>query len=289
MAAITNLIPALILALLASAAVKPNALSAQTSSFDDRTSYAGLEDSLRQLSPGDREELLEFVAGNTLFVIYHEGGHMLVSELELPVLAQEEDAVDNLATISMLAADTDDMDLYLYHAMAGWFLMSEDNYEALVFYDTHDLNEQRGYRMLCMMVGADEDAFLDLAEDLGLPDDRIESCAFDYEQASDAWEIVTDPFLREEDTPAGKIRIVYDDIPAELNLLAVFLKEQELLELVADELDTYYDLPEDVTFRAAECRTDNAFWDPNIREVTICYELLGGFAELYLDLLNADR
>ncbi|MET1415134.1 DUF4344 domain-containing metallopeptidase [Roseibium sp. HPY-6] len=256
---------------------------------DDAPAYPGLEERLQDLEPDLREELLEFVAGNTLFVIYHEGGHMLVSELELPVLAQEEDAVDNLATISMLAADTDNMDLYLYHAMTGWFLMSEEDYDALVFYDSHDLDQQRGYRMLCMMVGADEEAFLDLAEELALPDDRIETCAIDYEQAADSWEYVTDPFVRDQDTPAGKISIEYDDAPAELRTLATSLRENALLEMVADELDTFYDLPENVTFRASECQEDNAFWDPNDREVILCYELLGGFAELYLELLAEEE
>lgn len=263
-------------------------VTAQTDTIADNDPYVGLEQRLAELPKNDLDELLEFVAGNTLFVIYHEGGHMLVSELELPVLAQEEDAVDNLATVSMLAADTDDMDLYLLHAMSGWFLISEENYDALVFYDEHDLDQQRGYRMLCLMVGADEAAFLGLAQDLGLPDDRIDSCALDYEQASDSWEIVTDPFVRDSDEPAGKISIVYDEAPKSLATLAQSLKSSALMEQVAVELDTFYDLPENVTFRATACGTDNAFWDPDTREVIICYEMLGGFAELYLDLLSGD-
>ncbi|WP_299471446.1 DUF4344 domain-containing metallopeptidase [uncultured Roseibium sp.] len=270
-------------------AIGPMPYTVPAEAQDGAPAYPGLEDSLQDLEPDIREELLEFVAGNTLFVIYHEGGHMLVSELELPVLAQEEDAVDNLATISMLSADTDNMDLYLYHAMTGWFLMSEEDYDALVFYDSHDLDQQRGYRMLCMMVGADEDAFLDLAEELALPEDRIENCAIDYEQAADSWEYVTDPFVRDQDTPAGKISIVYGDAPDELRTLAASLQENALLEMVAEELDTFYDLPENVTFRASECQEDNAFWDPNEREVILCYELLGGFAELYLELLAEEE
>ena len=95
---------------------------------DDATRYQGLREDFQALSSEEQAEFLDFVAGNTVFVTYHEAGHMLVSELELPVLAQEEDAVDNLATVSMLAADTDDMDVYLTHAMAGWFLMSEEEH-----------------------------------------------------------------------------------------------------------------------------------------------------------------
>ncbi|WP_306143492.1 DUF4344 domain-containing metallopeptidase [Roseibium sp. MMSF_3412] len=257
-------------------------------SADDAGRFEGLQSDLQALTEEERAEFFDFVAGNTVFVTYHEAGHMLVSELELPVLAQEEDAVDNLATVSMLAADTDDMDVYLTHAMTGWFLMSEEDYDALVFYGEHDLDQQRGYRMLCLMVGADDDAFLDLAQELDLPEDRIESCAVDYEQAADSWEYVTDPFVREEDTAAGRIKVIHETAPKNLGFLAAFLKETKILETIAEELDTLYDLPENVTFRSAACGEDNAFWDADTREVIICHELLGGFAELYLDLISDD-
>ena len=251
--------------------------------------FTGLDEKIAALTPDEREELLVFVAGNALFTLYHEGGHMLVSELELPVLAQEEDAVDNLATVSMLAADTDDMDLLLTNAMIGWFLIAEEDYDNLIFYDEHDLDQQRGYRMLCLMVGADEDAFQELAVDLGLPEERIETCAFDYEQAADSWEVVTDPFVRDSETPAGQIEVLHDPAPKGLETVVLFLKESELMEQVAEELDTFYELPEKVTFRATTCQMENAFWDPQAREVTLCHELLGGFAEIYLDILSEDQ
>jgi hypothetical protein len=265
-------------------AAAPTDALAQT----DGQSGPSLEQRLAGLTSEEREELFVFVAGNALFTLYHEGGHMLVSELELPVLAQEEDAVDNLATLSMLAADSDDMDVLLTNAMIGWFLIAEENYEDLIFYDEHDLDQQRGFRMLCLMVGADEDAFLELARDLGLPEERIETCAFDYEQSAESWEYVTDPFVRDSETPAGKIKVVHDEAPADLKPMALFLKESRLIEQVADELDTLYDLPEVVTFRAAACDMENAFWDPDLREVTLCHELLGGFAEIYLEVLRGD-
>eukprot|EP00903_Cladosiphon_okamuranus_P001437 g1435.t1 len=285
------LLPSLIYASFVSvfiATSSPSAL-ANAAPLENQHSYASLDDEIAALSEDEREELFVFVAGNALFTLYHEGGHMLVSELELPVLAQEEDAVDNLATVSMLAADTEDMDLYLTQAMIGWFLIAEEAYEDLIFYAEHDLDQQRGYRMLCLMVGSDEDAFLELAEDLDLPDERIETCAFDYEQAADSWEVVTDPYVREEDGPGGKIKVAHEAAPEGLHSMAIFIKESGLLELVAEELDTFYDLPEEVTFRAAACEEENAFWDPQSREVILCHELLGGFAEIYLSLPEEDQ
>ncbi len=254
---------------------------------DDGSSFVWLEEELQSLDTAQLEELLVFVAGNTLFTLYHEAGHMLISELEIPVLAQEEDAVDNLATVSMLAEDTDEWDLLLTNAMIGWFLIAEEDYDDLIFYGEHDLDQQRGFRILCLMAGADEEAFEELARDLGLPEDRIEDCAFDYEQAAASWEAATDPFLREDDGPGGQIRVTYEPAPQGLRSVALFLRETGLLEQVAEEFDTVYDLPEKITFRSAACGVENAFWDPQEREVTICHELLGGFADIFLrDLLE---
>lgn len=266
----------------------PTAL-ASTAAPEDQQSHLSLDEEIAALSDEEREELFVFVAGNALFTLYHEGGHMLVSELELPVLAQEEDAVDNLATVSMLSADTDDMDLFLKQAMIGWFLIAEEAYEDLIFYDEHDLDQQRGYRMLCLMVGADEEDFLELALELDLPEERIETCGFDYEQAADSWEVVTDPYVREEDGRGGKIKVKYEPAPDGLKSMEVFIRESGLLELVAEELDTFYELPEEVTFLAATCDEENAFWDPQTREVILCHELLGGFASIYLSLPSDDQ
>jgi len=260
------------------------AMAAPAEGSDHQPPLASLDQEIADLPRAELEEMFVFVAGNALFTLYHEGGHMLISELGLPVLAQEEDAVDNLATVSMLAADSDDMDTYLTQAMYGWFLIADEAYDNLVFYDEHDLDKQRGYAMLCLMVGADEDAFLDLARELDLPEERIETCGFDYDQAADSWEIVTDPYVRDGDAPGGKIKIVHEPAPEGLEAMALFLKESGLMELVAKELDTFYELPEEVTFRAAACGEENAFWDPEQREVILCHELLGGFADIFLSL-----
>ena len=255
---------------------------------DDAAFFRGIRQQMERMSEDQLEEMLLFAAGNALFTLYHEGGHMLVSELGLPVLGQEEDAVDNLATVTMLGADTEDMDGFLTQAMIGWFLIAEEDYDSLVFYGEHDLDQQRGYQILCLMVGADPDAFAELARDLDLPDDRIDTCAQDYEQAAESWDFATEPFWREENDERRKINVVHEPAPEDLDLLALFLKEAELLESVANEFDSLYVLPEAVTFRAATCGVENAFWDPSNREVILCHELMAGFAGLYMAYLMDD-
>src|SRR5271170_1043317 len=47
---------------------------------------------LKGLSQQQRKDLVEFVAGNMLFVTLHELGHAHIQEMGLPVLGREEDA-----------------------------------------------------------------------------------------------------------------------------------------------------------------------------------------------------
>jgi len=213
---------------------------------------------LERLQTEDLEDLFAFVTGNVLFALYHEGGHMLVSELGLPVPDQEEDAVDNLATVTMLSVKDADMDLWLSNAMIGWFLIADGKVGDIPFYTEHNLDLQRAYRMLCLMAGTDEGSFGQLATDLGLPAERRAHCAAVSQQAWQSWQTAIGSRLRNSDKPAGKISIYYRMVPQDLASMEIFLKESGLLELIAEDFDTLYTLPDKVTFTARPCGEENA-------------------------------
>jgi len=50
------------------------------------------------------EDRFNFVFANTVFVLFHELGHGLIHEFDLPVLGEEEDAADTIASIFLLRA-----------------------------------------------------------------------------------------------------------------------------------------------------------------------------------------
>lgn len=55
------------------------------------------------------------------------------------------------------------------------------------------------------------------------------------------------------------------------------VKSEKLLEKAADKLNRSLILPEDVYLRTKDCNQVNAFYDPNDRSVTMCYELMEHF------------
>ena len=68
------------------------------------------------------ERHVEFVVGNTLFVLGHETGHALVSEMGIPILGHEENAADVFATLMALKVGDAFSDRTLINVAKGWFL-----------------------------------------------------------------------------------------------------------------------------------------------------------------------
>jgi Putative metallopeptidase len=56
---------------------------------------------LGKLTQEERENAVQFVAGNMLFVLLHELAHAAIADLELPVLGREEDAADEFANFGL--------------------------------------------------------------------------------------------------------------------------------------------------------------------------------------------
>ncbi|MFD4370899.1 DUF4344 domain-containing metallopeptidase [Streptomyces sp. NPDC058486] len=80
----------------------------------------------------------------------------------------------------------------------------------------------------------------------------------------------------------GKLVVSYappeaaSDQPAE-----TFLKETQVLDEVAAFADSLVALPHDVPLKAASCGVANAFWNPDTKDITYCYEFLGALRPVY--------
>lgn len=233
----------------------------------------------------DEEYAHSFVINNTVYTIYHEIGHLLIGELGIPVLAKEEDAADNLATLLLLSAETVEADNALIDAVDAYFITEEQNADAPIedaeLYDVHSLDTQRAFQIVCLAVGADPETFAQLAEESGLDSDRQENCAFDFAQTGESWNAVLKPHLN-DGSQKPEITISYDATDT-YSVVADMLRGEEVLEYVTTNILAHYKLPRPVRLTATECGEENAFYDPEAGEITMCYEL----AELYLTQANS--
>jgi DNA-binding Xre family transcriptional regulator len=244
----------------------------------------GTDQRLKGMSQAQQMDMVEFVAGNMLFVGFHELGHALIHELGLPVLGREEDAADSFAAIAMINIGTDFSTRVLVQAARGWFLTDRRDRkdgEKLEFYDEHGLDQQRAYQIVCFMVGWNEDKFKELADWVHMPPERQDSCAGDYSNAEYSWNTVLKPFRRAPDAPKSKIDIDYGKAKGKLEVYERSLRAIGYLETIAGYAAELIVWPRPISIVLQECGDSNAQWSPVSKSEILCYELADEFFELY--------
>ena len=237
----------------------------------------------KNLTEQQRRDSIEFIVGNVIFAVVHEIGHMLVSELALPVLGHEEDAADSFAVLTGLKLGNAFSDRVLSEAARGWFLSEHrDKKENIttVYYDEHGLDEQRAYSIVCLMVGSDPQKFSALAEKTKLPEERQKTCQHDYRRGFSSWDQVLTPHIRRPDQPKSQVIATYADI-AQYEFIKRGLSQMRLLESLAEHLSDRYVWRRPIVFEMTTCSEPGAFWDVSIHKIIVCYELATDYADLY--------
>jgi hypothetical protein len=79
---------------------------------------------LKELTQQEREEAVEFVVGNMLFMLLHELVHTAVADLKVYALGHEEDAADDFAILRLLKVGSAFTHRVLAEATKGWFFAS---------------------------------------------------------------------------------------------------------------------------------------------------------------------
>jgi len=236
--------------------------------------------------PEDKvRERIEFVAGNLIFATVHEVGHMLISEMGLPVLGREEDAADAFAVLTGLKLGSAFSSRVLIQSARGWFLSdrrSQAEDKKMVFYDEHGLDRQRAYNIVCLMVGGDSKNFSALADMTKMPEERQATCQSDYSNASWSWEKSLAPHIRNPDQAKTSINVVYADA-AEYAIYARGFRQIRLLETLAEHLSDRFVWRGPIGLEMSPCGEPGARWDLSARKIIVCYELAVDFADLYRD------
>jgi hypothetical protein len=242
----------------------------------------------QDLTKQQRAEIRRFASNNSLFVLYHEVGHLLFHQLELPVLGREEDAADNVATWILLNKRTKEADRTLADAARGWIYSGvaynsgadESDYAA-----GHSLDKQRAYQIVCLMVGMDEKAFRPIADEYRIDTVRQDTCNWDYSTVNRS---LLGLLGREHKANSGtEVKVTYHD-PHGLDAAADAFKSSGVFDEVADYVRRNYNLTMPVDFNARSCGEANAFYDPETVEVIFCYELMQDYMKLFTSNMDVE-
>lgn len=202
-----------------------------------------------------------YVVSNLLSIFYHELGHALIDVAELPVFGQEEDAADT-ASILLIDAIYDEgsaRDIALDAAL-GFAAEADLVGDDVPFWSEHGADMQRYFNLVCLFYGADPAQRQDFADDLGLPDERAETCPDEFDLALDSWGPVLEELV---DAGAG------DTIA--LDIAGTGLTQDVVREEVF-ALNAEMRLPAQITVAVESCGEANGFYDPMDRRITICTE-----------------
>jgi len=234
-----------------------------------------------EMSKKARAVAHRFAANNSLFVLYHEVGHLLIDQLKLPVLGREEDAADNMATWTLLNQDTPEAHQALADAAYGWRLSGiayGANLDDSDYYAAHSLDRQRAFQIVCLMVGSDDRSFRAIATEYAIDRDRQDTCFWDYELINRSMRSLLSNHVARKARPP-EVRITYHDVSGRLRDAANAFRQSGIFERVAAEVERY-PLRRRVEFNAKRCGEANAFYDPDTVEIIFCYELMEDFVSL---------
>ncbi len=139
-------------------------------------------------------ELGNAVIGATMFSFFHEAGHGLIHQLELPAVGREEDSVDQLATLILIAGGDAGVSMAL--SGAYWFqLQASKSEHQTPFWDEHAFDGQRFYNIMCLIYGSDPTKYSEFVSSGNLPADRAKRCPEEYTKIHKAWEKLLQPHL----------------------------------------------------------------------------------------------
>lgn len=80
----------------------------------------------------------------------------------------------------------------------------------------------------------------------------------------------------------GRFQVQYVQPPAEIEPLIAAIREAGVIEAAADHVSTALQLPRDVPIVFDTCGQPNAFYDPDAKAISFCYEFVGMFAQIFV-------
>ena len=220
------------------------------------------------------EAAATFIGSNVVATFYHELGHALIDVLELPVLGREEDAADTLSAILIHSIWDEDTATAIMYDTANAYLLydaqaAKDGTET-AYWDSHSLDLQRYYNLVCLFYGANPEVREDVAKELELPQDRAEGCPDEFDLAAGSWGVMLEGLEPTPDTKGLKMIGVVPDDPI-----------AEMLAAEVKDLNATYGLPHEITVTVAKCGEANAFYYSEDRSITICTEYVEDLGRIY--------
>ncbi len=243
---------------------------------------------------------VDFVISNTIFALLHEMGHVIIRDFEVPLLGMEEDSADTLAALIMLSGvsggasteETNKLTRALALAAVGnamiWKSGPEQKDTEILFWDQHSLSARRASRIACLIYGSNPKLYAWVADSARMPDRRRDNCEDEFELARHAGVWVYDTYGNRgrqiKESPAPQVSVAYGPARGDRQeSMRQLLEQRRFVEAVVAKVDAQFAFTKPLIVKIDRCGRPNAYWDPDYRELQLCYELLESFVQLSAD------
>jgi len=152
---------------------------------------------LEKYSTSDNDLIVK-VQDSIYYTFVHELGHAFIDVYQLPLIGQEEDAADQLATIVLLQEGDSGINT-LFSALEILTERIDDestDVNELPYWDVHALDQQRYFNILCFIYATDTNEFVWIIEEGYLPLQRANTCEEDFFKSYSSWGELLDPYFQ---------------------------------------------------------------------------------------------
>ena len=143
----------------------------------------------------DAKEIDDMVEDTLVQTLFHELGHCLIDQWDLPATGREEDAVDQLATVLLLDGSASGQKSAINAALEFAIASSDEEKGDMLFWDEHSFSKTRFYDMVCLVYGSNPAKNSFMIGDDTLPKQRAQRCPTEYKKADHAWMKLLQPYI----------------------------------------------------------------------------------------------
>ena len=250
-----------------------------------------------------RQEEAKVLIGTTLGMLFHELGHALIHELDVPAVGHEEDVVDNFAILYLSTFGSQSSRDPFWNSIVRYSsLMSLHNSASPVqdelgnalipqprWFGEHAPDMRRFNNAVCLIYGSDPEAYGDLVERYDFDSAYRQKCIREHYRQIRAFDTILRPFLRNDsvdaEEPQAGARILPTFRPSGIEAGRYLV--EILNEFLTNALRSWEERilwPRDLTVTFRDC-DDYASYSPTANEITICY---GGILTLAWNTLQGE-
>ena len=154
--------------------------------------YQFVLDFFSKIEPPEKAIKDSFLAMD--FIFFHEMGHCVIGELDLPTTGRQEDAADDFAITSLCESGEYGRDVAFAAGQLFQAMASKGGLKNLQFWDEHGLDLQRMYEIFGTFYGSNPNRYLFVEE--MVPRERLARYKREYAKKARSWDRILNPHLR---------------------------------------------------------------------------------------------